>query len=175
MKTFVRFAPAALALTALAFATPSFAALKVGDKAPDFNLQAATNGKVSTFSLKSALKKGPVVVYFYPKAFTTGCSLEAHEFSEAMPQFEAKHVSVIGVSADDIDTLKKFSAQTCEGKFPVASDTSATVAKAYDAKIPAVSMASRVSYIVGQDDKIIFVHSDMNAATHVKSLLAAIQ
>ena len=102
-----------LGLAALAGATllasPAFAALKVGDKAPGFSIPVATNGVVSTFSLQDALKSGPVVVYFYPKAFTGGCSLEAHQFSEAIPKFEAKHVTVVGVSTDEIGTLQKFS------------------------------------------------------------------
>jgi peroxiredoxin len=164
----------AIAAAAMLAAGPSLAALKVGDKAPDFKLQAATNGQVSTFSLAKALKSGPVVVYFYPKAFTSGCSLEAHEFSEAIPKFQARHVTVIGVSADDIGTLQKFSEQTCQGKFPVAADAGAKVAKAYDAQMGGMAMANRISYIVGQNGKITFVHDDMNAATHVSSLLAAI-
>ncbi len=165
-----------LALAALAFAvaTPSFAALKVGDPAPDFQLPAATNGKVANFSLKAALKKGPVVVYFYPKAFTGGCSLEAHEFSEAMPKFAAKHVTVVGVSGDDIEVLKKFSAETCAGKFPVAADPHAVASIQYDAKIPFTPMANRISYVVGQNGKIAFVHDDPDAATHVSSLLTAV-
>lgn len=174
MKSIVRTAAIALAACAALAAAPSFAALKVGDKAPDFKLQAATNGQVSTFSLAQALKSGPVVVYFYPKAFTSGCSLEAHEFSEAIPKFQARHVTVIGVSADDIGTLQKFSEQTCQGKFPVAADAGAKVAKAYDAQMGGMAMANRISYIVGQNGKITFVHDDMNAATHVSSLLAAI-
>jgi peroxiredoxin len=176
MKSFITsILPGAIAAAALLTATPSLAALKVGDTAPDFKLQTALGGhEVKPFSLAKALKNGPVVVYFYPKAFTSGCSLEAHEFSEAMPQFEAKHVSVIGVSTDNIDTLKQFSVQACQYKFPVAADADAKVAKEYDAKMPGMQMASRVSYIVGQDGKITFVHDDMNAATHVKSLLAAI-
>ena len=174
MKSIVRTAAIALAACAALAAAPSFAALKVGDKAPDFKLQAATNGQVSTFSLAQALKSGPVVVYFYPKAFTSGCSLEAHEFSEAIPKFQARHVTVIGVSADDIGTLQKFSEQTCQGKFPVAADAGAKVAKAYDAQMGSMAMANRISYIVGQNGKITFVHDDMNAATHVSSLLAAI-
>ncbi|HEX7799763.1 MAG TPA: peroxiredoxin [Asticcacaulis sp.] len=174
MKSIVRTAAIALAACAALAAAPSFAALKVGDKAPDFKLQAATNGQVSTFSLAQALKSGPVVVYFYPKAFTSGCSLEAHEFSEAIPKFQARHVTVIGVSADDIGTLQKFSEQTCQGKFPVAADAGAKVAKAYDAQMGGMAMANRISYIVGQNGKIAFVHDDMNAATHVSSLLAAI-
>lgn len=173
MTPFTRIASAALTVAALVAASPSLAALKVGDKAPDFKLQAATNGQISTFSLAKALKSGPVVVYFYPKAFTSGCSLEAHEFSEAMPQFQAKHISVIGISADDIGTLQKFSEQVCQGKFPVAADANAKVAEAYDAKMPVMAMASRISYLIGQDGKIAFVHDDMNASTHVKSLLAA--
>jgi peroxiredoxin len=174
MKSIVRTAAIALAACAALAAAPSFAALKVGDKAPDFKLQAATNGQVSTFSLAQALKSGPVVVYFYPKAFTSGCSLEAHEFSEAIPKFQARHVTVIGVSADDIGTLQKFSEQTCQGKFPVAADAGAKVARAYDAQMGGMAMANRISYIVGQNGKIAFVHDDMNAATHVSSLLAAI-
>src|ERR1700759_4677345 len=102
-----RFAPAFLA--AALFAMPAFAALKTGDKAPDFSAPAALGGKEFTFALADALKKGPVVVYFYPKAFTHGCSLEAHAFAEAMPEFEAAGASVIGVSHDDIATLDKFS------------------------------------------------------------------
>lgn len=169
------FAPAVtLAALAFAIATPSFAALKVGDPAPDFQLPAATNGQVHTFSLKAALKKGPVVVYFYPKAFTGGCSLEAHEFSEAMPKFKAKHVTVVGVSGDGIDILKKFSAETCAGKFPVAADPDAVASIQYDAKIDFTPMANRISYVVGQDGKIAFVHDDPDAATHVSSLLAAV-
>ena len=172
MKFFVP----AVAFAALAFvtATPSFAALKVGDTAPDFQLQAAKNGTVSTFSLKAALKKGPVVVYFYPKAFTSGCSLEAHDFSEAMPQFTRKHVTVIGVSADQIGVLKDFSKKDCAGKFPVAADPDMVAAIQYDAKIPFTPMANRISYVVGRDGKIAFVHEDRDASTHVSSLLAAV-
>ncbi len=167
---------AALAVPALALilASPSYAALKVGDQAPTFKLQAATDGNVKAFNLKAALKNGPVVVYFYPKAFTKGCSLEAHEFSLAMPKFKSKHVTVIGVSADTIDVLKDFSKKDCAGQFPVAADTDTTVATSYDAKIPDKPMASRISYVVGKDGKIAFVHDDPDASTHVASLLTAV-
>lgn len=158
----------------LVLSAPAFAALKVGDKAPDFTLKAATNGAVSDFSLKQALKSGPVVVYFYPKAFTGGCSLEARQFSVAIDKFAAKKVRVVGVSTDDIDTLKKFSTADCQGKFPVAADASASVAKAYDAKLPMVDMAGRVSYVIGKDGRITFVHDSGDAATHVPALLAAV-
>ena len=149
------------------------AALKVGDTAPQFKLISASNGQMTAFDLKANLAKGPVVVYFYPKSFTSGCSLEAHQFSEAIAQFKALHVSVIGISADDIATQQRFSQADCQGKFPVAADPRAEVATQYDAKIPALDMAARVSYLIGQDGKIAFVHSDMVAEGHVNSLLAA--
>ncbi len=174
MRTSLTLLALSAALSLPLAASPAFAALKVGDTAPDFSLPAANNGHVSTFSLKAALRKGPVVVYFYPKAFTGGCSLEAHEFSEAMPKFKAKHVSVIGVSADGIDILKKFSTQTCAGKFPVAADPDLVAAIQYDADMKDAAMASRISYVVGRDGKVAFVHEDPDAATHVSSLLEAV-
>ncbi|MDC7681999.1 peroxiredoxin [Asticcacaulis sp. BYS171W] len=164
----------ALIVTALALAaSPAFAALKVGDKAPDFKVSAATNGVVSDFSLKQALKKGPVVVYFYPKAFTGGCSLEARQFSENMDTFKARGISVVGLSADDVPTLTKFSTADCGGKFPVGSDLGAKIAAKYDAKLPAVDRSGRVSYIIGKNGKIAYVHDSGNASTHVPSLLEA--
>ncbi|MGZ3304522.1 MAG: peroxiredoxin [Asticcacaulis sp.] len=169
------FLAAAIMAAPVLLAHPAAAALKVGDKAPDFSLPAATNGHVKTFSLKAALRHGPVVVYFYPKAFTSGCSLEAHEFSEAMPQFKARHASVIGVSGDDVDTLKKFSKETCAGKFPVAADPDMVASIQYDAKIPFRPMATRVSYVIDRKGIITFVHEDADASTHVKSLLEAVK
>ena len=167
-----------LGLAALAGATllasPAFAALKVGDKAPGFSIPVATNGVVSTFSLQDALKSGPVVVYFYPKAFTGGCSLEAHQFSEAIPKFEAKHVTVVGVSTDENGTLQKFSKEVCQGKFPVGADTKAVVTKAYDAQMGTMNMSNRISYVVGTNGKIAFVHDSGDASTHVSTLLQAV-
>lgn len=177
MKTSMK--KTALALTAALVATlgltaPALAALKVGDAAPAFSIPVAKDGVVSTFSLKDALKSGPVVVYFYPKAFTGGCSLEAHQFSEAIPEFQAKHVSVVGVSTDDIDTLKRFSKESCQGKFPVGADTKAVVTKAYDAQMGTMNMSNRISYVVGTDGKISFVHDSGDASTHVSTLLKAV-
>lgn len=163
-----------LATAALAAASPALAALKVGDAAPDFKRAAATNGHSDSFSLKAALKSGPVVVYFYPKAFTGGCSLEAHAFSEAIDKFKAKNVTVVGVSTDDVGTLKRFSEQTCQGKFTVVSDLNGDVTKSYDASMLGMRMASRISYIVGQDGKIAYVHEDSDASTHVPALLKAV-
>ncbi len=174
-KRFHALVLAAAATTAFACAQPASAALKVGDKAPDFTLADANNGHVGTFSLKTALKRGPVVVYFYPKAFTSGCSQEAHEFSEAIGKFKARHVSVIGVSTDNIDTLKKFSTQTCAGKFPVAADPDMIASIQYDAHIPQRAMAARISYIVDRKGRIAFVHEDSDASTHVASLLDAVK
>ena len=126
-----RIAATALAL-ACVLATPVWAALKPGDTAPVFTAQAALDGKDYTFSLADALKKGPVVLYFFPKAFTTGCTAEAHAFAEAADEFTAMGASLIGMSADDIGTLHKFSTQACSGKFPVAADPDLKVIRAYD-------------------------------------------
>src|SRR5271163_300799 len=117
--------------------TPSFAALKQGDTAPDFNTQASLAGKAFTFSLRDALKKGPVVVYFYPAAFTGGCNLQAHTFAEDHDKFAAAGASVIGVSLDSISRLNDFSSDPkyCAGKLPVASDEKGEIAKSYDIKI----------------------------------------
>jgi hypothetical protein len=107
----------------------SYAALDVGDAAPNFTVPAALGGKVYTFKLSDSLAKGPVVLYFFPAAFSVGCSIEAHEFAESMAKFEALGATVIGVSSDDIDTLGKFSVQACQGRFPVASDSTQSVMK----------------------------------------------
>src|SRR6201996_9081760 len=109
------------------------AALAVGSKAPDFDIKAALGGKQFDFSLAQALKKGPVVLYFYPAAFTEGCTIEAHEFAEATDRYKALGAQVIGVSHDDIATLNKFSVSECRSKFAVAADTDGNVMKAYDA------------------------------------------
>jgi peroxiredoxin len=169
-----RFAPAFLA--AALFAMPAFAALKTGDKAPDFTAQASLGGKEFTFALADALKKGPVVVYFYPKAFTKGCSLEAHAFAEAMPQFEAAGASVIGVSHDDIATLDKFSSADCASKFPVASDSDQHIMKAYDAVLEkAPDLANRTSYLVAPDGHVLAEYTDLDYSKHVDTMLAALK
>jgi peroxiredoxin len=166
---------AGLLLAATLAATPAMATLKTGDAAPDFTADAALGGKPFTFKLADALKKGPVVVYFYPKAFTHGCSLEAHAFAEAMPQFKALGASVIGVSHDDLATLKDFSTKDCASAFPVASDGDGHVIKAYDATLPLVSISSRTSYLVAPDGHVIAVHSDMDYSQHVDTMLTALK
>ncbi len=156
--------------------TSAWAELKVGAAAPSFTAPAALAGETYNFVLAEALKKGPVVVYFYPKAFTSGCTIEAQLFAQATDKFAELKATVIGVSSDDIETLKKFSQGPCGGKFAVAADLDRKIIKAYDAGMMLMpSMASRISYVVTPDSKILFVHSGMSPDQHVSSTLAALQ
>ena len=166
-----------IAFALLVFAaTPAFASLKVGDKAPDFTAPATLGGKEFTFHLADALKTGPVVVYFYPAAFTQGCTVEAHEFAAAIPQYKALGATVIGVSHDDIATLNKFSVSECQSKFPVAADQDRHIMKSYDAALGFLtSYASRTSYVVSQDGRIAFAYSAMDPDEHVTRTLKALQ
>jgi thioredoxin-dependent peroxiredoxin len=152
------------------------AALKVGDKAPDFTVLASLGGKQFQFALADALKKGPVVLYFYPAAFTPGCTIEAHEFAEATDKFAAMGATVIGVSTDKIETLDKFSVTECRNKFAVAADPDMAVTKSYDAQMMGVlSYANRTSYVISPDNKIIFEYSAMDPTGHVDNTLAAVK
>jgi peroxiredoxin len=169
-----RTATAALLLVSL-FAAPAFAALKPGDAAPDFTAQATLGGNEFTFSLAEALKKGPVVLYFFPKAFTKGCTAEAREFAEATAQFTAAGATLIGMSADDIGTLHKFSTQECSSKFPVAGDPGLNVIKAFDAVMEGRNLSDRVSYVIGRDGKVVYAYSDRNPDKHVENTLAAVK
>ena len=136
--------------------TPSYAALDVGEAAPNFTVQAALGGKTFRYTLAESLAKGPVVLYFFPAAFSVGCSLEAHEFAEAIGKFEALGATVIGVSSDDIDTLTKFSVQACQGKFPVASDNTQAIMKSYDAVMALrPDYANRISYVISPGGKVL--------------------
>lgn len=165
----------AAALLAVAVAAPALADLKPGAPAPSFQVPASLAGKDYAFSLDEALKQGPVVVYFYPKAFTKGCTVEAHQFAAAMEQFKALDASVIGLSHDDLGTLHKFSESECGGKFPVGSDADRKVMKAYDAQMPVVGMASRTSYVITPDHKIYYAYSAMSPGEHVTNTLNAIK
>ena len=134
---------------------PARAALDVGDAAPDFTLPAALGGKVFQYTLSDALAKGPVVLYFFPAAFSDGCSLEAHLFAESIGQFEALGASVIGVSGDDLELISRFSVQVCQGKFPVAADEKKAVIKAYDtAMMTRPEYANRVSFVIAPNGKV---------------------
>jgi peroxiredoxin len=164
------------ALLAAIFALPALADLSVGDPAPDFSTQASLGGKEFTYTLSAALKQGPVVLYFYPAAFTKGCSIEAHNFAEAMPKYQALGASVIGVSTDGIETLNKFSVSECQSKFPVASDANHAIMKAYDTVLLwKTSYANRVSYVISPEGRIVYRYADMNPDKHVENTLAAVK
>jgi peroxiredoxin Q/BCP len=167
---------AVAALAALALTAPALAELKVGAKAPDFTLQSSLGGTVTTFHLADALKSGPVVLYFYPAAFTTGCTIEAHDFADAIGDYKALGASVIGVSHDDIDKLNKFSVSECRSKFAVAADTDQAVMKAYDAVLfAAPQYANRTSYVIAPDGTIVYAYTDLNPEKHVANTLAALR
>ena len=160
----------------LGMASSASAALDIGDKAPDFTAQAALAGKQYSFSLSQTLAKGPVVLYFFPAAFSSGCSAEAHEFAEATEKFTALGATVIGVSTDDIDTQVKFSTQACQGKFAVASDSTKAVIKSYDAAMMILpDYANRVSYVITPDSSIIYSYQSLNPAKHVTNTLTALR
>ena len=173
MRRFIR--PAALAIAALALPLAAWPALKPGDVAPAIHTPAAVGGMTFEFDLSEALKKGPVVLYFFPKAFTQGCTIEANAFAEATPRFAALGATVVGLSHDDIDTLRKFSVEECRDRFAVASDPQARTIKAYDASSLLPGMASRISYVIGQDGRIAFTHEGSNPLAHVEETLKAAQ
>ncbi len=177
----MRKSPFLIALTAIAavLPLPAAAELPKGAKAPQFATQGALAGGDYAFDLQRALRKGPVVLYFYPKAFTSGCTLEAHAFSEATDDFRKAGATVIGMSADDVPTLKKFSTEHCRGKFAVVSAAPA-VLKAYDVELKKQDgslsgIAARTSYVIGRDGRIKFAYSNMDFRDHVKLSLAAVR
>jgi thioredoxin-dependent peroxiredoxin len=161
------------------FTTAAWAALKPGDGAPDFTVDAALGGRDFTFSLAEALKKGPVVLYFYPKSFTNICTVEAHEFAENIDNFAVAGASVIGISGDKIEVQRDFSSKECRDKFPVGADPSFSIIKAYDAAftIPLVgaAFANRISYVISPEGKIIYAYSDSKAEKHIENTLAAVR
>jgi thioredoxin-dependent peroxiredoxin len=161
------------------FATAARAALKPGDAAPEFTLEAALGGKEFKFSLAEALKKGPVVLYFYPKSFTSVCTVEAHEFTENVENFAAAGASVIGISGDKIEVQRDFSTKECRDKFPVGADPSFSVIKAYDAalNIPLIgpAFANRISYVISPEGKVLYAYADSNAEKHIGNTLAVVR
>ena len=181
-------------LLSSAIALPALAALKNGDSAPDFSAPASLAGKQFAFSLKDALKKGPVVVYFYPSAYTGGCNVEAHTFAENKDKFVAAGATIIGVSHDSIARLNDFSAdpEYCAGKFPVASDPDGKIAKSYDLKVMEGkaglkdtrgadidhAFTERTTFVIAPSGKIVATLSSANdklsPADHVSKSLAAV-
>ncbi|WP_332607701.1 peroxiredoxin [Achromobacter sp. ESBL13] len=165
-----------LMLCGLLAAASAHAALNVGAPAPDFSTDASLGGKVFTFKLNDALKQGPVVLYFFPAAFTQGCTIEAHNFAEATDEYKSLGATVIGVSTDNIDTLNKFSVSECRGKFAVAADADGKIMKSYDAvhdKRP--EYAQRISYVISPQGKILYEFTDMNPESHVTNTMRALR
>jgi peroxiredoxin Q/BCP len=166
-----------IALIFLASITfPAYSALNTGTIAPNFVTQASLGGKVFTYSLADALKKGPVVLYFYPAAFTPGCTIEAHNFADAIEKYQALGATVIGVSHDDIEKLNKFSVSECRSKFPVAADPDQRIMKSYDAILAAKpEYANRTSYVIAPSGEIIYTYTDLHPDQHVENTLEALR
>ena len=177
-------------LVSTAICLPALAALKDGDKAPDFTAPASLAGKEFKFSLKESLKKGPVVVYFYPSAYTQGCNLQAHTFSVNQEKFAAAGASVVGVSLDSIQRLNQFSADPdyCAGKFPVASDANGSIAKSYDLSVKQIAglkdtkgnevdhgFAERTTFVVTPDGKIAATIGGVTPTENVTKALETVQ
>ncbi|MDB5987932.1 MAG: peroxiredoxin [Nevskia sp.] len=184
-----RFLSGCLLSTVLAM--PAVAALKDGDPAPDFNAQASLAGKAFSYSLQESLKKGPVVVYFYPSAYTGGCNIQAHTFSVNSDKFAAAGATIIGVSLDSIARLNDFSAdpQYCAGKFPVASDADGKIARSFDLTVRDAApgkkdmrgididhgFAERTTFIVTPDGRIAATVGGLAPADNVGKSLEVVQ
>ena len=185
-----------LALLSVALVAPSFAALQKGEAAPDFKTQASLAGKEFTYSLHDALKKGPVVVYFYPAAFTGGCNLQAHTFAEDHDKFAAAGATVVGVSLDSIARLNEFSAdpQYCAGKLPVASDENGAIAKSFGVNVTDTykgqaiakmkdtrgneighSTADRTTFVLSADGKVVATIGGVAGDANAEQALTVVQ
>jgi peroxiredoxin Q/BCP len=177
-------------LVSTAICMPALAALKQGDAAPDFTAKASLAGKELKFSLKDSLQKGPVVVYFYPSAYTQGCNVQARTFSVNSEKFAAAGATIVGVSLDSIDRLNTFSAdpEFCAGKFPVASDADGAIAKSYDLNVRQIAgikdtkgaevdhgLAERTTFVVTPDGKVAATIGGMTPTDNVMKALEAVQ
>jgi peroxiredoxin len=153
------------------------AALPQGATAPEFSLQAALAGKPTTFDLNKALKHGPVVLYFFPAAFTAGCTIEAHQFAEATSEFEKLGASVVGVTAGNLDRVEEFSSAECRDKFAVAADPGAKVAAKFDATMQAdgKTLSNRTSYVIAPNGKILLSYTDRSPEKHVQMTMDAVK
>jgi peroxiredoxin len=163
-------------LTAGLVGVNAIAALDIGEDAPKFTASASIAGQLLNYSLDEELRKGPVVVYFFPSSFSIGCSIEAHNFAEAIDQFKVSGATVLGISRDDIDTQKKFSLLACMGKFAVAADPDLAIAKSYDAVMTTrPDYANRISYVIAPNGKIIYQYTSLNPTKHVENTLNAVK
>jgi peroxiredoxin len=162
-------------LALAAIAAPSFAALSVGAAAPEFTTTGALAGKPFKLDLKDQLKHGPVVLYFFPKAFTQGCTAEAHAFSDASAQFKKLGAQVIGMSRDDLPTLEQFSVRECRNNFPVATATPQIADEYKVAWAEHPNLTTRTSYVISPNGKIVMVHDDLDWSEHVAKTLAAVK
>lgn len=152
------------------------AALDLGDPAPAFTARAAVAGQITEFSLRQALEEGPVVLYFFPASFSEQCSIEAHDFAEATDNFRALGATVVGVSRDDIETQRRFSATACRGKFAVVADPDQSIMRAYDAVLTLrPEYANRVTYIITPDQRVAHQYTSLNSGKHVQKTLAALR
>ena len=167
-----------LGLSLAALPGQAVAALQQGAQAPDFTLNAALGGKPFSLSLKPMLKKGPVVLYFFPAAFTPGCTVEAHLFAEATDDFKRLGARVVGVTAGNIDRVAEFSRSECRDKFAVAADPGAKVAAKYDATMqgPGQTMISnRTSFVIAPNGTILLSYTDRSPQAHVEKTMAAVR
>lgn len=167
-------------ILAAAFTVCSFnlhAALPVNSAAPSFNADASLAGKSFAFSLDKALKKGPVVLYFFPVAFSSGCTLEAHAFAEASDAFNAKGATVFGITSGNVEKIKEFSEQECRNKFAVIADPGAKIAKRYDSLMTTKDnkvLSNRTSYVIAPDHKILLAYTDANPEKHIEKTMEAV-
>lgn len=176
MHTLTRLA--SIIMLTVACAGAADAALKPGSKAPEFSAPAYLAGAPFNFKLTDALRNGPVVVYFFPAAFTPGCNIEAHLFSQAVDQFKASGATVIGVTAGNTEQLAEFSrdTKTCGGKFPVAADPDAKIAGEYDTRMEnKPQLAARTSYVIDTKGNIAHAYTNANPNDHVKQTLDAVR
>lgn len=175
-NSFARFGRHVLGIAVFGAVVCAQAALPAGALAPDFTAQAALAGKEFQFNLKRALGHGPVVLYFYPKSFTAGCTAEAHAFAEASARFDALGATLLGMSHDDIATQKDFSQRECRDKFAVAADADAKILKQYDVALTVMpNTAARVSFVISPQGRILYVYDSMNPDQHVSNTLKALQ
>ena len=165
------------ACAAVALSVPAIAALPKGATAPAFTAQGALGGKQLSFSLATALQKGPVVLYFFPAAFTAGCTLEAHKFAEATEAFNRLGATVVGVTAGNVERVADFSKQECRDKFAVLADPGARIATQYQTllKRRGAPLSDRTSYVIARNGTIAMSYTDGNPEHHVENALAAVR